>query len=142
MPRRSVVSFCAICAHRMSHPTSTVSFIGYRQEPVGFLADNNRVVQRGAVIQCCSEHSIYDPAQGAKVMSGPAPQPLATIALEYEGGLLYATGVYGGVLYERFFDNFGFRLELEFGPERARQKISGTTVVKPTENYTRQRIQC
>ena len=141
-PRRSVVAFCAICAHRMSHPTAMVSFIGYRREPVGFVADNNRVVQRGAVIQCCSEHSIYDPAQGAKVMAGPAPQPLATIALEYEDSLLYASGVYGGVLYDRFFDNFGFRLALEFGPERVRQQVSGTAVVQRTEDYTRQRIRC
>ena len=141
-PNRSIVAFCAICAHRMSHPTAAVSFIGYREQPVGFLDDHNQVMRRSSVIQCCSEHSIYDPAQGARVLSGPAPQPLAAIALDDTDGLIYASGVYGGVLYERFFENFGFRLGLEFGPERVQQKVTKTTLVKPMDDYTRQRIQC
>ena len=35
------------------------------------------------VIHCCADHSVYDPAEGARVVSGPAPQPLAAILLEY-----------------------------------------------------------
>lgn len=141
-PKHSIVAFCAICAHKMSHPSSAVSFIGYRKEPVGFLDRDKQVVRRSAVIQCCSEHSIYDPAAGAKVLAGPASQPLTAIDLDYENGLLYATGVYGGDLYERFFEHFSYRLALEFGPDRVRQKVSGEAVVMVTEDYTRQRIQC
>ncbi len=28
-PQRSIVAFCAICAHKMSHPAKSVSFINY-----------------------------------------------------------------------------------------------------------------
>ena len=34
-----------------------------------------RGVQDG-LIHCCAEHSQYDPARGAEVLSGPARQPL------------------------------------------------------------------
>ncbi|TNF94313.1 MAG: hypothetical protein EP297_12060, partial [Gammaproteobacteria bacterium] len=95
-PKQSIVAFSAICAHRMTHPSPAVSFIGYRKHAVGYLTEKLKVEQRASVIQCCSEQSVYDPSKGAKVLGGPAPQPLAAIELEYqENGKLYATGVYG-----------------------------------------------
>lgn len=140
-PERSVVAFAAICSHRLTYPAEAVSFIGYRKNPVGFL-DGQRVEWRAAVIQCCSEHSLYDPAAGARVLSGPAPQPLASIALETDTtGALYATGVYGGMLYERFFQRFGFQLEMEFG-SRARTPVEQAATVQPLGEYSRIRIQC
>lgn len=141
-PQQSIVAFSAICAHRLSHPAAAVSFIGYRSQPVGFIGPDRTLVRQGAVIQCCSEQSIYDPAHGAQVLAGPAPQPLAAIALNADDGTLSAHGVYGGLLFERFFAEFGFRLELEFGSERFREPVSGTAVVRPLDAYTRQRIQC
>jgi Rieske Fe-S protein len=141
-PNASIVAFAAICAHKLSYPSKPVSFIGYRQQPIGFLdKKNNKIVQRSAVIQCCSEHSIYDPAEGARVLSGPAPQPLTSVALEEQGGELFVTGVYGGLVYDRFFERFGFRLELDFG-EKARELVSGTAWVRTTQEFTQQRIQC
>ena len=137
----SVVAFVAICSHKLTHPSEPVSFIGYRQQPVGFLGRQNKVVQRAAVIQCCSEHSIYDPMQGCRVLAGPAPQPLGAIVLEERTEGLYATGVYGGLLYDRFFERFGFRLELEFA-NKARQLVTNQAQVMAIEDYTRQRIQC
>lgn len=142
-PRRSVVAFAAICAHKLSYPAKPVSFIGYRSRPVGYLGPDNGIERRPAVIQCCSEHSIYDPFQGARVLSGPAPQPLAAVALEQDlghGGLI-ATGVFGGLVYERFFERFGYKLAIEYN-DRARELVSGGVSVVPTERYCRQRIQC
>lgn len=140
-PERSVVAFAAICSHRLTYPAEAVSFIGYRKNPVGFL-DGQRVEWRAAVIQCCSEHSLYDPAAGARVLAGPAPQPLASIALEIDTtGALYATGVYGGMLYERFFQRFGFQLEMEFG-SRARTPVEQAATVQPLGEYSRIQIQC
>ncbi|MEZ5740854.1 MAG: hypothetical protein R3E68_16270 [Burkholderiaceae bacterium] len=56
---RRVVAYSAICAHKLSHPTAAVSFIGYREYPVGFLnRESGQIEQRSAVIQCCSEHSL------------------------------------------------------------------------------------
>ena len=71
---RSVVAYSAICAHQLAYPTRDISFISYRTER----SARNR---HGNVIHCCAEHSQYDPARGAKVVAGPAPQPLATILL-------------------------------------------------------------
>jgi arsenite oxidase small subunit len=138
----SVVSFAAICSHKLTHPSGQVSFIGYRKAPVGNMSNENPVDRRGAVIHCCSEHSMYDPAAGARVLSGPAPQPLTSIALDTdEQGRLYADGVYGGSLYERFFERFDHRLDLEF-QGRAREMANGSVRVVTTDEYSRVRVQC
>ncbi|MCP5425553.1 MAG: hypothetical protein H6970_10870 [Gammaproteobacteria bacterium] len=141
-PERTIVAFSAICAHRMSYPAAQVSFIGYRPDTIGYLGKDNKIERTTGVIQCCSEQSLYDPAQGARVLSGPAPQPLAAIALQTEDDRLYATGVYGGALFDRFFDRFGFRLALDFGEEHARERVLGQAVAQPLDSYTRQRIKC
>ena len=141
-PDRSLVAYSAICAHKLTHPSKAVSFIGYRPDPVGYLDPGNQFVRRGDVIQCCSEHSIYNPAEGARVLSGPAPQPLAAVDLrESEGGLEVA-GVYGGRLFERFFERFGFRLGMDFGDPAYREPVAGEAQLMLTEDYTLQRIQC
>ncbi len=141
-PDRAVVAYSAICAHKLSHPSPSVSFIGYRPRPVGFLGEGNRVQRRAGVIQCCSEHSIYDPAQGASVLSGPAPYPLAAIGLDDSGVGLIAQAVHGEPVFDRYFERFGFRLGLEFGEDQFRQSVGEATVVQATEEFTRQRIQC
>ena len=66
---RNVVAFSAICAHKLAYPTREVSFIRYQSE--------RSATSGGRVIHCCADHSVYDPAEGARVVSGPAPQPLA-----------------------------------------------------------------
>lgn len=141
-PNRSLVAFSAICAHRLTHPSKSVSFIGYRREPVGYLNKEHEVVQRAGIIQCCSEHSIYDPGAGARVISGPAAQPLAAVDMRLAAGELEVSGIYGGQLFDNFFEEFGFRLGLEFGERDYRQPIGDHAVVMRTEDYTRQRVQC
>lgn len=133
--RRDVVAYSAICAHKLTYPTRQVSFIGYRDEP-------SPVAPKGKVITCCSDRSVYDPAAGAKVVSGPAPQPLATIILEQDkAGDVWAVGTFGGEMFTEFFRRFEFRLQLEVGP-RARSQVEGTAVVKELENYSTQWARC
>jgi arsenite oxidase small subunit len=133
---RSVVAYSAICAHKLTYPTRQVSFIGYRDAP-------SPVAGKGKVITCCSDRSVYDPASGARVVSGPAPQPLATILLEHDrkADEVSAVGVFGGEMFEEFFRRFGFRLDLEMGA-RARATVEGSTVVRELENYSAQWAQC
>ena len=135
-PGRDVVAYSAICAHKMTYPTKQVSFIGFREDP-------SPVAPRGKVITCCSDRSVYDPAAGARVVSGPAPQPLATILLEQDAksGDIYAVGTFGGDKFEEFFRRFEFRLQLERGP-RAKSEVEGTTVVRPLEHYSTQWARC
>ena len=142
-PDRSVVAFCAICAHRMTHPTRQVSFIGYRRELGEDAASQLAPAPPSGVIQCCSEQSIYDPANGARVLSGPAAQPLAAVDLRVaDDGRLLAQGVYGGTLFDRFFEEFGFRLAMDFGEDNVRREVAGRSVALPIEQYTSNRVSC
>jgi len=143
-PERSIVSFCAICAHKMSHPARNVSFINYRHEKVSFKDKNEATVERSQVIYCCSERSVYDPAKGAEVLGGPAPQPLAAIHLDYDegDGKLYASGTYGGEMYRKFFDAYAFRLALEHETSDIQAKVAGTTKIMTIEEYSRTQMLC
>ena len=133
---KDVVAYSAICAHKLTYPTKQVSFIGYRDDP-------SPVAPKGRVIACCSDRSVYDPAAGARVVSGPAPQPLATILLEHDpkADEVFAVGTFGGEMFAEFFRKFEFRLQLEMG-NRARAAVEGTTVVKPLESYSTQWARC
>ena len=135
-PARTIVAFAAICAHQLAYPAREISFISYREHAGGA----NR---RGDVIHCCAEHSQYDPAAGARVLAGPAPQPLTAILLEFDpkDDSLTATGTLGGEVYDAFFAKYDFKLSMEHGG-RQRDLVSGQTRVQPIEQVCRQQIQC
>jgi len=135
-PQRSVVAYSAICAHKMTYPTKQVSFIGYRAQP-------SPVAPAGRVITCCSDRSVYDPSNGARVVSGPAPQPLAAILLEHDpkSNEVWAVGTYGGDKFDEFFRKYEFRLQLEVG-SRARTPVEGNAVVRELTRYSTQWAQC
>ena len=133
---RSIVAYSAICAHKMSYPTRDISFISFRAEK----SARNR---HAAVIHCCSEHSQYDPAEGAKVLAGPAPQPLAAILLEWNSSTdeVHAVGTLGGEMFNDFFQKYEFRLAMEHNGA-ARAAVAGTCVVQSLDNYCRQQVKC
>ena len=137
-PRNAIVSYSAICAHRLSYPTRQISFISYRT------AAGPAKITHNNVIHCCSEHSEYDPATGARVLGGPAPQPLSAVLLEHDKTTdhLYAVGTLGGEVYEAFFAKYEFKLALEYGDKRARQPVAGRAVVTELQSYCRQQVQC
>ncbi len=142
-PDRSVVAFSAICAHKMSHPARMVSFINYRHERVRYQDSGERPAEQAQVIYCCSEKSVYDPAQGARVLGGPAKQPLAAIVLEEGGdGALHAVGTFGGEMFDRFFREFGMRLALEHGTSKIRTPVAGTAQVMRLADYSGQLMRC
>jgi len=134
-PRRSIVAYSAICAHQLAYPTREISFISYRSEK----SPRNRL---GNVIHCCAEHSQYDPAEGARVLAGPAPQPLAAILLEHDAKTdeLTAVGTLGGEMFNQFFAKYAVKLSLEGGTPRA--AATATSVVHEMENYCRQQVKC
>jgi len=134
--QRSIVAYSAICAHKLSYPTRDISFISFR-------AEKTRGNRHANVIHCCSEHSQYDPAEGGRVLAGPAPQPLAAILLEHDAASdeLTAVGTLGGEMFNAFFAKFEFRLALDNGGA-ARRPVSGSAVVTELENYCRQQVKC
>jgi len=134
-PNRSIVAFSAICAHKLMYPTPQISFIGVRK---GFESEPAHV------IHCCGDQSRYDPAAGARVIGGPAPQPLAAVLLEWEAKTdrLYAVGTQGGEMFKAFFEKYAFRLETELGSSRARATTGATAVVLAAAAYSRQWQSC
>lgn len=134
--RRSVVAYSAICAHKLVYPTREVSFISFRKTRA------RRGVQ-DQLIHCCADHSQYDPARGAQVLSGPAPQPLCAVLLAHEprADTLTAYATLGGELFDDFFQKYQMKLSLDVGP-KARNSVSGQTVVRELDKFCRNSIQC
>ena len=131
---RNVVAFSAICAHKLMYPTPAISFIGLRKGGRG---------ESAQVIHCCGDHSRYDPLRGARVIGGPAPQPLAAVLLEWDAASdrLHAVGTRGGEMFDAFFEKYAMKLELETGSSL--RKLSGPTViVQPAARYSRQWRSC
>ena len=143
-PERSIVAFSAICAHKMSHPAPTVSFINYRHGEVKFRNSEDAVEQRSGVIYCCSERSVYDPANGARVLGGPAPQPLAAIELDYdaEADHIYATGTIGGEMFDRYFESFHDRLVLQLARTDIDHVVTDSSELMRLSEYTSNAISC
>jgi Rieske Fe-S protein len=135
---RSIVSYSAICAHRMTYPTRQISFISYRDRSTG------SKLSRPKTIHCCSEHSEYDPAAGARVLGGPATQPLSAILLEHDAAsdTLHAVGTLGGEMFNAFFEKFEFKLALDYGADRARRRVAGVTPVTTLQNFCKQQVKC
>ena len=135
-PAHSVVSYSAICAHKLAYPTRDISFIRFQPE--------RSPTSDGNVIHCCADHSVYDPAAGARVVSGPAPQPLAAILLDYDGATdaVAALGTVGAEQFDAFFRKYDFKLTMEYGQGKARTPVGATTVVRELTQYCRQTIQC
>jgi len=133
-PKKSIVAFSAICAHKLMYPTPQISFIGVRK---GFEGEPAQV------IHCCGDNSRYDPSHGARVIAGPAPQPLAAVLLEWDARTdqLHAVGTQGGEMFAAFFEKYAFRLETELG-SRARASAGATAIVQPAALYSRQWQSC
>jgi Rieske Fe-S protein len=137
-PQRAIVGYSAICSHQLTYPTRQISFISYRERSTA------SKISKPNMIHCCSEHSEYDPAAGARVMGGPAPQPLCAILLEHDPATdaLYATGTLGGEMFNQFFSKYEMRLSLELGSTQARQRVTGRTTVTALTRFCKQQVRC
>lgn len=133
---RSIVAFSAICAHQLVYPTPQVSFISFRKGRA------RQGVQDG-LIHCCAEHSQYDPARGARVLAGPAEQPLCAVLLEHDPrqDTLTAHGTLGAELFDQFFQKYAMKLSLDVGAN-ARNPVLGQAVVRPLERFCKNPVQC
>jgi Rieske Fe-S protein len=133
-PNKSIVAFSAICAHKLMYPMPSVSFIGLRSGGRG---------EPSHVIHCCGDNSRYDPLHGARVIDGPAPQPLAAVLLEWDAksDQLHAVGTRGGEMFEAFFEKYAARLELEVG-NGLRKPSDATAVVQPAARYSKNWQSC
>jgi Rieske Fe-S protein len=134
---RSIVAYAAICTHQVTRPSPKKSFINY--SPKG-----GKSGEASGRITCCLHGSMFDPAQGGKVVGGPAPRPLTAIELEYDGEKdeLYAVGTQGEEVFKAYFKAYRKELRKEFGPARVRQESIGEAVVMRLSDYTKRQFFC
>jgi arsenite oxidase small subunit len=133
-PQHNIVAYSAICAHKLMYPTPQISFINIRKGDAG---------EPPHVVHCCGDNSRYDPTQGGRVISGPAPQPLAMVMLEWNPASdeLHAVGTLGGEMFQEFFEKYEFRLSMDYGA-KARNKSAQSAVVQSASHYSRQLQTC
>ncbi|MFN3629347.1 MAG: (2Fe-2S)-binding protein [Casimicrobiaceae bacterium] len=133
--KRSIVAFSAICSHKLAYPAREVSFIRFQDRASAKSAADH--------IHCCADHSVYDPAQGARVVSGPAPEALAEIVLEHDAGsdTLRAVGVRGTDQFEPFFRKYEFKLAMELGA-RVKEAAGPSVKVEELTAFCRNIAQC
>ena len=86
-PDGDIVAFSLICQH-LGCP------IAY-QEPGTSPSCNSGYKASGPVGYCCCHGSVYDFANGAKVIGGPAPRPEPQVTLHFDSstGDIYAVGM-------------------------------------------------
>ncbi len=132
--QRNIVAYSAICAHKLMYPTPEISFINIRK---------GQANEPAHVVHCCGDNSRYDPTQGGKVISGPAPQPLAMIVLDWNSASdeLHAVGTLGAEMFQAFFEKYEARLALSHGT-KARNRSESAAVVQTAASYSRQLQAC
>lgn len=120
-PQHNLVAYIAICTHQLSYPNKASSVIRYA-------ADGSELTDKPGMIVCCAHGSVFDPAAGARIVSGPADQPLIPVRIEVDPSddSVSATGVAAHKLIERFFSAYKADFIAQFGPGGYRQPV-GTT---------------
>ena len=134
----SIVAYTAICPHQLTHINKVDSFISYVPKAAKTMA-----YTEGGVIVCASHLSAFDPKRGAVNLSGPAPQPLASIVLEHaKDDTLWAVAVLGQDKFHEYFKSFRSEFKEQWGGKRKAKKLvsfSAPTVV--INEYTKDVIQ-
>lgn len=130
-PHENLVAFIAVCTHALSYPSPDGSVIRYATGGSRQAGAANRIV-------CCAHGSVFDPADGARPVNGPAPNPLMPVRLSYDAATdsLSATGAVGARFFERFFKAYKSDLIERFGPGGYRHDVGDTTAAVPLSEYS------
>jgi len=133
-----IVAYSAICPHQLTHVNKNDTFMSYVPTDGKTMA-----CKKGSVIVCGSHLSAYEPEKGCNVISGPAPQPLASIVLEHhDDDTLWAVAVLGPDKFHDFFKSFKPELKEQYGGKRkAKKLVAGSAEVVKLSNFTKDIIQ-
>lgn len=133
----TIVAYSAICAHQMTRPTKDMAMFQYVPTTGKTLA-----YEKSGLFVCSSHLAAYDAHNGGKVLSGPAPQGLASIVLEIDkDDTIWAVAVLGPNKFEDFFGAFKQELKKEYGRRGAKKLMKGEAVTKPLKDFTAEIIQ-
>jgi Rieske Fe-S protein len=127
---KSIVAYVAVCTHQLSYAAKDGSEIRY-------VAGNSALAGRPGTIVCCAHDSVFDPAKGARREHGEARDPLLSVRLEYDSAddALYASGLAGTQLVERFFNTYKRELISEYGPGVYKEPVRDTAAAVPLSKY-------
>jgi len=127
----NLVAYVAICTHQISSPNKDVSYMRYA-------ASGSKLAGGPGKIVCCAHGTIFDPAEGAKPVFGPATYPLLPIRLEYNSSedSLMATGMAGHHLVDQYFKSYKRDLIKEFGPGVYREGVGSSTTTLLLSQYS------
>jgi len=134
----SVVAYCAICSHQLTHPTPDTSFIKYISS-----SEKSVASPQSSIIVCMSHLSAFEASGGCKNISGEAKQPLASIVLEHDSKTdeLYAVGVLGADKFQDYFDSFKEEFDKFYGGKRkAKQNTEKEVKVVTLNEYSKEII--
>lgn len=129
----NVVAFVAICTHQLSYPKPTASFLHYAATAHG----------PGDIV-CCVHGSVFEPAAGARVRSGPAPAPLLPVWLEHDPATdgLVATKTVDKAFLNRFFDAYKGELIQRFGAGEYDEPVGPATIAVALSDYADVVVTC
>ena len=127
----NLVSYVAVCTHQLSYANKAASVIRYA-------ADDSELAGKPGMIVCCAHGSVFDPAAGARTVSGPADQPLIPVRLKVDplDDSVSATGIGTSTLIDRFFAAYKSDLIAEYGPGAYRQPIGATTTTVLLDEFS------
>lgn len=130
-PKNQYVAYVAICTHQLSYPQPEVSYLRFATEGSELAGGPNRIV-------CCAHASVFDPAEGAKVISGPAGMPLLPVRLSYDAATdeLSATGIMGMDFVRTFFNTYKGDLNARYGRGAYREAVGASTATLPLSEYS------
>ncbi len=133
----SLVAYVAVCTHQLAYAAKDGSQIRYA-------AGNSVIAGRPGTIVCCAHASVFDPARGAQREHGDARDPLLPVRLEFDSAddALYATGLGGTELVERFFKTYRRELISEYGPGVYKEPVRNTTAAVPLSKYATSISEC
>jgi arsenite oxidase small subunit len=136
-PNKNVVAYMAVCTHQLAYPKKSGSQISY-------IPGNSETAERATVITCCAHNSAFDPAEGGKVLTGKASQPLPAVRLEHDAATdeLYATGMYGADLIEDFFKAYKRKLNQELGFGKYKEEVKDTAQAILLSKYSEEVDAC
>ncbi len=127
----NLVSYVAVCTHQLSYPNKAASVIRYA-------ADSSELAGKPGMIVCCTHGSVFDPADGAKKVTGPAEHPLIPVRLEVDPlhDTLSVTGIDTTRLIERFFNAYKSDFIADYGPGGYREPVGDTTATVLLDHYS------
>ena len=135
---RTIVAYSAICSHQLAHPTPEDSFLQYVPKDKPTMA-----YKTSGVIVCSSHLSAFEAKEGAKRLTGPAVDPLASIVIEVgDDDSLWAVGVLGSDRFHEYFKTFKPELKKFYGGKRKGKKLVKISAkMVPLTEYTKDIIQ-